>query len=919
MCDKTRPKNVISDNSIAFLEQLGYNKDQLSLGGKPVTAFKLTLFGSPRLEREGQPLEVGRRKALAMLTYLAATGQSHNRDTLATLFWPEVPQRRARGNLRRALSDLNQELGEGWLLLEGETVDLAQKNGLWLDVAQFRTCLAACADHDHSSEETCPDCLPLLAEAADLYRADFLAGFSLRDTPEFDDWQYFEAESLRQEYASVLDRLVNGLSAQADYEAAIPHARRRLALDRLHEPAQRQLMRLYALAGRRHEALRQYQACVEVLATELDASPAPETEALYQQIIGGEVTPPPMSAPKPPWLPPAPIAVEVERSAPMVGREEELEMIQAQINSGWHGQGGTILLAGDSGVGKTRLAYEALRSAAQAGVITLVGAAYEQEGHLAYHPFIEAFDRYLTEQQRSAEQNPISHYKPMGVSDLQKENTALFKATASFLTSLTTDGPVVLLLDDLHGADEASLSMFHYLARQTRSAPIFLLATYRTDIALNGVSPLGSLLNALYRERLSEVLHLKPLPEAAGAKIINHTLAGQTDPILIKTIYDITEGNPFFVQEITRAMLKADGLIQEEGQWRLPPGTTLEVPAGLQELLRERVQRLGPTVESALTAAAVVGREFRFAVLRHVTDLSDGDLFDALDAALAAHLLEETDTGYRFQHSLIRHTLYDALSRRRRAWLHTRTGEAIEVLYSGRPEGLKPHIETLAFHYDLSDRRDQALPYLKQAAQNAAAIFALEVANDYLERALALMDDLGIADPAQRWPILEQLGTLAKVLADTTRAVACYEQALALPPTAEWQPGPSDRVRLHRSTARSFIAAGRMAEAEQHLQTAMEIMADTGQASPDYANLLYDVALWHWHNNEHQAAFEAAQRSLDIAEQLNDDTARAQAYEMLALACHSLGEWQQGLSFEQQRSTLAGPNLDVTEAFDAHL
>jgi predicted ATPase len=461
-----------------------------------------------------------------------------------------------------------------------------------------------------------------------------------------------------------------------------------------------------------------------------------------------------------------------------------------------------------------------------------------------------------------------------------------------------------------------------------------LLATYRTDIAIDGVSAFGSLLNALYREGLSEALQLEPLSQDAGAKIINHTLKGETDPALIKAIYEVAEGNPFFVQEITRAMLKADQLTQEQGQWRLPPGVSMQVPAELRELLRERVQRLGPTVESTLATAAVVGREFRFAVLRSITELPDGELFDALDAALAAQLIEETENGYRFQHSLIRHTLYDAFSRRRRAWLHTRTGQVIEAIYAGRPEGLTPHVEALAYHYDLSDRRDKALPYLRQAARKAVNLFAIEVANDYLERALTLMDELRVNDPAQRWSILEQLGTLAKVLADTSRAVASYEQALALSfpsnlettPSSDskrgeegWQPKPGDRVRLHRSAARSLITAGRGSEAERHLQTAMEVMADTGQASPDYANLLYDVALWHWHNNEHQEAFEAAQRSLDIAEQLNDDAARAQAYEMLALACHSLGEWQQGLNFEQQRSTLIGPNLDVTEAFDAHL
>jgi tetratricopeptide (TPR) repeat protein len=328
---------------------------------------------------------------------------------------------------------------------------------------------------------------------------------------------------------------------------------------------------------------------------------------------------------------------------------------------------------------------------------------------------------------------------------------------------------------------------------------------------------------------------------------------------------------------------------------------------------------LGTAVESTLTAAAVVGREFGFSVLRAVTGLADGDLFDALDAALTAYLLEETDSGYRFQHSLIRRTLYDSLSRRRRAWLHTHTAAAIESISAGRSEGLKPTIEMLAFHYDLSDDRAKALPYLIEAAQRAADIFALEIASDYLERALSLMDERGIDDPARRWPILEQLGTWAKVLADTSRAVACYEQALALPVTDQWQPGASDRARLHRSVARTFIAAGRMAKAKQHLETAVEIVADSGQASLDYANILYDMALWYWHNDAYQEAFAAAQQSLELAEQLDDVMARAQAYEMLALACHSLGEWQQGLNFERQRSMLIGHNLDVTEAFDAHL
>jgi DNA-binding SARP family transcriptional activator len=382
-----------------------------------MSALRLSLLGPPRLEREGQPIGINRRKSLALLSYLAATGQAHSRDTLATLLWPEASQRRARSNLRRALSDLNQVIGERILVSVGETVALDGEDDLWSDVAQFRAYLAACAQHAHLADETCPDCLPLLAEAVNLYQADFLAGFTLRDTAEFDDWHYFEADGLRREFGSALARLVYGLVNQADYEAAIPHARRWVALDRLYEPAQQQLMRLYALSGRRHEALRQYQTCVETLEAELGIAPAPETEALYQRIVSGDLSPPPAAAPKAAWLPPAPTAVEVERSAPLVGREREVEAVFAKIKSGWQGQGKTILLAGASGVGKTRLAYEMLQMAAQSGITTLLGAAYEQEGRLAYHPFIEAIDRYLAEQHRSAEQNPITHYRPLGVTD----------------------------------------------------------------------------------------------------------------------------------------------------------------------------------------------------------------------------------------------------------------------------------------------------------------------------------------------------------------------------------------------------------------------------------------------------------------------------------------------------------------------
>ncbi|MCB0168060.1 MAG: hypothetical protein KDI79_27785, partial [Anaerolineae bacterium] len=249
-----------------------------------MTPFKLYLFGPPRLEHAGETLAVGRRKGLALLVYLAVTNRAQHRDALATLLWPDSSQRRARGSLRQVLSELNKLLGNDCLLIDGDQITLTRPDYLWLDVARFQTCIEVIQSHDHLSEENCQVCLPLLQEAADLYSADFLEGFTLRDAPEFDEWQFFQAESLRQQLALILKQLVQCFTQLKAYEAAIPYARRWQALDPLHEPVQRALMQLYAQSGQEAAALRQYEEHVKLLEAELGLPPEEETMTLYEAI-----------------------------------------------------------------------------------------------------------------------------------------------------------------------------------------------------------------------------------------------------------------------------------------------------------------------------------------------------------------------------------------------------------------------------------------------------------------------------------------------------------------------------------------------------------------------------------------------------------------------------------------------------------
>lgn len=330
---------------------------------------KLYLFGPPRLERQGRPIPINLRKALALLVYLAVTRQPHSRDALATLFWPEKDQQGARANLRRTLYDLSQLLNAQLLAITPETVTLSHTAELWLDVTCFQQALANHLPATVQPEGVSADALLALVEATDYYSDDFLAGFTLPDAPAFDDWQFFQREALRSAFARLLQQVIAAYVAQAKFEEAVRYARRWLALDPLEEAVHRQLMQLYAQAGQQAAAVRQYDECVRILAAELDVPPEAETTALYEairtrrfpasdKVTSDKVTsapvaqsPPHLVIPKPPHnLPP--------QNTPFVGRQQEVaELIERLRDPACR----LLTLVGPGGMGKTRLALETLQ------------------------------------------------------------------------------------------------------------------------------------------------------------------------------------------------------------------------------------------------------------------------------------------------------------------------------------------------------------------------------------------------------------------------------------------------------------------------------------------------------------------------------------------------------------------------------
>jgi DNA-binding SARP family transcriptional activator len=341
-----------------------------------MSALRLFLLGSPRVERAGQPVSIELRKAVALLVYLAVTKQGHSRDALATLFWPEMNQSRARAGLRYVLVALRKALAEGRaddeypLDVDRETVGLNHLAEIWLDVDEFQDLLGRCRTHDHPEDQVCPTCLRLLATAANLYHADFLAGFTLRDSPTFDEWQFFQTEGLRNELLGALARLAQGYADQGEFEPAITHARRWAALDPLHEPAHRQLMKLYARSGQRPAALRQYETCCRALRAELSAEPGAETRSLFEQIRAGEpevsVLSPERSLAVLPERPAFLTEDEDQVASPrpvFVARERELAQLDAHLAAALDGHGRVVFVTGEAGCGKTALMDEFARRA----------------------------------------------------------------------------------------------------------------------------------------------------------------------------------------------------------------------------------------------------------------------------------------------------------------------------------------------------------------------------------------------------------------------------------------------------------------------------------------------------------------------------------------------------------------------------
>ena len=790
-------------------------------------SLRIDVLGTPRIEVDREPLRVDTRKAVALLAYLSVTGGPQARELLVDLLWPDTDPERGRAALRRTLSALRSALGGRWVTVSRAAVGLDIEPDA-VDVDRFRALVAAAGNGAGAVKP--------LSDAVALHRGDLLAGFGLRDSVRFDDWQRDAAAELRAELERALDRLVAAIEASGRPDDAVPHARRRLGLDPLHEPAHRTLIRLYAGSGHRAEALSQYRECVRVLDRELGVRPLAETTDLYNAVNEGRilVADPPVPAAEP-------VTPQVA-ARPLVGREREWRALLAE-----HGacvtDGRLVVIEGEAGVGKTRLGEELAAAARAGGTVAAVARSYEGESGIAFGLVAAALRAAL----EAAGEEPLTDVPPHwraeaarlvpeigggeapAVPDSAAAQQRLSEGLAHVLAALVGHRPPGLLfLDDLHSADPASLAMVGYLVRRLAARPMLVVAAWRSE-------EIGPDHNVL-RRSADRVIRLGRLTRADVAELAAAAGMAARAPEL----FDETEGLPLFVVEYLAALHD--------------PAQDGGLPVGVRELLAARLDGIGETSAQLLTAAAVIGRTFDVDTVRAAAGRGEDETAAGLEELTRRGLLVERDAGYEFSHDKLLAVAYERAGLARRRLLHRRVAETLTAGHAD-PALVARHLLAAGLEADAAEA-------FRRAGDRARGVYAHREALDAYRSAIGL----GHEQPAL---LHEAIGDLHTLRGEYAAALSAYEAAAAL--------GEPDAVAgIEHKLGRVHDRRGDPELADLHLLEALRLGGES-------ARVQADRSLAAHRRGDAAAAAELARRSLDLGEAANDPEAVAQACNILGM------------------------------------
>ena len=674
--------------------------------------------------------------------YVAAHKQAVQREHLLNLFWADNVRTTALQTLRTTLHGLRKDLGSG-LVVNDNTVSLAADSEI--DTRLFEQRL----DEEFEDPEQ-------LEQVIELYRGEFLTDFLLPDTPAFEEWLVVEREHYRRLVMRAWTTLSQLNENQGDFQAALQAIESALAFDALQEDLQRESIRLMYLSGDRPAAIRRYDQLRKLLDEEMGVPPMEETRRLYDSILNDTLKSShssTISQARHSRRDRLQSNMERVRSRedglqlPFTGRQNELELLRELTSS--HK---LVLIEGEAGIGKTRLAEEFVQIA---NAIPLSGAARELEHHMPYQPIIEALRSLVACRDWPELQAGLkSSMSPMWLDEASRllpelsptklpkpssNNTAdelrLWEGVNQLLVTLGQQRLAVLFIDDLHWADTSTLGMLGYLVRQEIRSSLLFLATARS---VTQRSDLAILLQSLARENRLERIQLSRLT-TADVTDISQSLSPKFTYPLADWLMRNSEGNPFILNELIQYARK-EGMLYKNHEQGLALNlnalsATPVVPWTVYSLIQSRLQQLSETAWRVLAAGVAAGREFEFEVVARAAALSESAALDALDELRDAGLIQARNgMHFRFNHSLIMEVVYREIGEPRHRLTHRRIGEALESIYSQARREAQAGV--IAFHFSEGLAPERAAPYAILAGQQAAKLAAWSEASTFYEMAL---------------------------------------------------------------------------------------------------------------------------------------------------------------------------------------
>jgi DNA-binding SARP family transcriptional activator len=775
----------------------------------------------------------------------------------------------------------------------------------------------------------------LLRQALSLWRGPALADLA------FEPFAAAEITRLEEQHLAALETRIEADLAAGRHADLVGELRRLVALNPTRERLAAHLMLSLYRCGRQTDALETYQHTRAALITDAGVEPGPQLRELQEAILrhnaalqlresaldlspalDAATVSPLVGCEEEPIVLAFPRSLQSPASSLFVGREAELKRLRDRWTEVCSSSCSAVLIGGEAGIGKTRLAGELAHTVHREGALVLFGRCDEGLA-VPYQPFVEALGPYVRAVGVDRIRAQLGHLAPAlgrmwpeltGLGepvrgDPESERFALFEAVAGLIEAATHERRVLLIVDDLHWAAQPTLLLLRHLIRSERQLGVLLLGTYR-QTELDAGQPLAQLLADLHRDSRLDRLSIGGLPEVAIAAMlemaVGHALDEQTSQ-LVHLLQTHTAGNPFFVRELVANLTESGKPFGADVN-----AVRLEAPEALRHVIMQRVARLSASCGRALEVAAVAGSTFSFMLLERVLG-EDSGVLDALDEAVAAGLLTEAEHGdYAFAHALVRQTIYGQLGSARRIRLHRRLGEALETL-----DGAQAHVEALAHHFTraAADGQDaKAADYALAAGSSAAARLGYENAAAHYERGLEALTLTGRPQHERRCELLLALGEARWRTGELDQARQAYRQA------AELAEKLGDSTALARAALgfcgphRSEMTASVTGPVADLLQQALAALADDDSALR--AQLMGRLGAVLAYTGVERRKRVLAHQGLAMARRIADKATLADVLASTLWATHGPDALPEAMAIAQElahvASDLGDPRLEAT-------